>query len=99
MCAWVVEKREVVADNAVVASAHQLASQAGIEILRNGGNAVDAAAATSFAIGVVEPFMSGIGAGGVINIRLSSGERCAIDAYIQAPKKITFFDWSTTGHK
>lgn len=99
MCAWVVEKKEVVVDNAVVASAHQLASQAGIEILRSGGNAVDAAAATSFAIGVVEPFMSGLGAGGVINIRLSSGEQCAIDAYIQAPKKITSFDWSTTGHK
>jgi len=99
MCAWVVEKREVIADNAIVASAHQLASQAGIEILRTGGNAVDAAAATSFAIGVVEPFMSGIGAGGVINIRLNSGERCAIDAYIQAPRKINSFDWSTTGHK
>lgn len=96
---WIVEKKEIVVDNAIVSSAHRLASQAGVEMLMNGGNAVDAAAATSFALGVVEPFMSGIGGGGVINIRLSSGEHCIIDSFIQAPRKITSFDWSLVGHK
>lgn len=96
---WIFEKKEIVAVNGVVSSAHRLASQAGVEMLLSGGNAVDAAAATSFAIGVVEPFMSGIGGGGVINIRLSSGECCAIDGFVQAPRRITSFDWSLVGHK
>ena len=96
---WIVEKNEVIVDKGVVSSAHQLASQAGLEILMNGGNAVDAGAATSFAIGVVEPFMSSIGGGGAINIHLASEENIVIDGYVAAPKKIRDFDWSSAGYK
>jgi gamma-glutamyltranspeptidase/glutathione hydrolase len=96
---WIVDKKEVISDNGVVSSAHRLASQAGIEMLMNGGNAVDAGAATSFAIGVVEPFMNSIGGGGVINIRLRSGERCVIDGYVMAPKNIKDYDWTPALHK
>ena len=96
---WIVQKKEVIVNNGLVSSAHRLASQAGVEMLMKGGNAVDAGAAVSFAISVVEPFMSSIGGGGVINIRLSSGEKCVIDGYVMAPKNTRDYDWTPVLHK
>ena len=73
----------------MVVSAQPLASDAGLSILRQGGNAVDAAVATAFAISVVEPFSAGIGGGGFLLMSSSQGEMRALDFRERAPLKAT----------
>jgi gamma-glutamyltranspeptidase/glutathione hydrolase len=69
----------------MVAAKHELAVQAGNDILDQGGNAVDAAVAVGFAIGVVEPWMSGIGGVGFMTIQKANGQRAVIDYFGTAP--------------
>lgn len=69
-----------------VASADPLASAAGVRVLKRGGNAVDAAVATSLALGVVGPALSGIGGGGFFLVRLKGGETRYIDYREVAPR-------------
>ena len=71
--------------NGVVTTAHPLGTEAGIAILEQGGNAVDAAVAAAYALAVVEPSMSGIGGRAQILIHTSEGEIHGIDATTQAP--------------
>ncbi|MDF5711244.1 MAG: gamma-glutamyltransferase [Nostoc sp. S4] len=74
----------------MVVSAHPLASEAGISMLRKGGNAVDAAVATALAISVVEPFSAGIGGGGFLLMHFEkTGEMKALDFRERAPLKAT----------
>ncbi|HYX17053.1 MAG TPA: gamma-glutamyltransferase [Nostoc sp.] len=74
----------------MVVSAHPLASEAGILMLGKGGNAVDAAVATTFAISVVEPFSAGIGGGGFLLMHSEkTGEMKALDFRERAPLKAT----------
>ena len=75
----------VVADSAMVVSAHPLASQVGVNILKQGGNAVDAAIAVQFALAVVFPVAGNIGGGGFMVIREASGRADCLDYRERAP--------------
>lgn len=82
-------KREAVADRGMVTSNHPLASLAGTEMLVQGGNAVDAAVATMFALSVVEPMMTSIFGAGFLTIRLADGTQTTIDNYATIPAAAT----------
>lgn len=78
--------RPVHARKAMVVSVHQQASQVGADILRQGGNAVDAAVATGFALAVVHPAAGNIGGGGFMLLRKANGEVHFLDFREKAPK-------------
>lgn len=83
------QNSEVGPNGAVVTSANPYATQAGLAILADGGNAIDAAVGVMFALGVVEPQSSGIGGGGFMMIRLKSGESVVVDTREVAPASAT----------
>jgi gamma-glutamyltranspeptidase/glutathione hydrolase len=74
------------AKKAAVAADHPLASRAGVEVLKKGGNAVDAACAVAFALGVVNPAGSGIGGGGFMLVARPGKKTVALDFRERAPK-------------
>jgi gamma-glutamyltranspeptidase / glutathione hydrolase len=75
----------ITAQNGVVVSANVLASAVGMEVLRAGGNAVDAAIATGLALAVVHPTAGNVGGGGFMVIRFPDGRATAIDFREKAP--------------
>jgi gamma-glutamyltranspeptidase/glutathione hydrolase len=81
--------RVAAGDSAMVVAVSPLAVQVGVEVLRRGGNAVDAAAAVGFALAVVHPAAGNIGGGGFLVVRLASGEVATLDYREAAPGRAT----------
>jgi len=77
------------AQHSIVVSVHELASRAGVEIMQAGGNAVDAAVATGFALAVVHPAAGNIGGGGFMLIRMADGKTHFLDYREKAPAAAT----------
>lgn len=102
------EEAPVTATNGMVVSTDAYASEAGVRVLQAGGNAVDAAIATSFALAVVNPEAGNIGGGGFMVVRLADGATAALDYRERAPLSATrnmyldeegdLTDKSTLGH-
>jgi len=72
---WTITKSVVTGDGGIVVSQHHEASHVGASVLAQGGNAIDAAIATSAALGVVEPWMSGIGGCGNLLVYLAEEQK------------------------
>jgi len=82
-------EQPVRAQHGMVVSVHHLASDAGLKILRSGGNAVDAAVATGFALAVVHPIAGNLGGGGFLLLRQHDGKSTFIDFREKAPLAAT----------
>ena len=81
-------KQEALGERGMVSTKHRLASAAALEMLRGGGNVIDAAVAAAFAVGVVEPASSGIGGGGYLVYQV--GERGGVFGFpMRAPLDVT----------
>lgn len=78
---WWPQKAEAVAEQGMVVAKHPLAAEAGLEMLRQGGNAIDAAVATGFVISVVEPMMSCLAGVGFMVIHLAKEQQSVVVEY------------------
>ncbi len=95
---WRPDKDEVIVENGAVATAHPIAAQVGVDILKSGGNAVDAAIATGFCLNVVEPSSSCIAGHGQMIVHMATERRnAAIEYGHRAPRAATTDMFKITG--
>ena len=93
-----VTKPALQSEGGIVAAQHRRAAEVGARILRDGGDALDAVIATSFALGVLEPWMSGIGGGGAMVLyRAKENRYTVIDFGMRAPESLDIADYPLTG--
>lgn len=94
----IIHKPGVQSEHGVVASQHIGAARVGAAILAKGGNAVDAAIATSLALGVLEPWMSGLAAGGCMMVWHAKQKRCQVVNFgMRAPDSLNPADYPLSG--
>jgi len=86
---WAAPLRPTHAQHAMVASVHELASRAGADAMKAGGNAIDAAVATGFVLSVVHPQAGNLGGGGFMLIRMADGKTRFLDFREKAPAAAT----------
>jgi gamma-glutamyltranspeptidase/glutathione hydrolase len=79
----------VAAENGMVVSAQRLATKVGVDVLRRGGNAIDAAVAVGYALAVVYPAAGNLGGGGFMTVRLADGRKTFLDFREKAPLAAT----------
>jgi len=85
-------------EQGIVSAQHRRAAEAGAAILQQGGNAVDAAIATSFALGVLEPWASGIGGGGAMVLyRVKQDDYTVVDFGMRAPASLDLAHYPLAG--
>ena len=95
---WRLAKPAVTSRRGLVAAQNPEAARAGAGVLARGGNAVDAALATAFALGTTEPWMSGVGGGGIMLIyRADERQVHAIDYTMNSPKRLDPKRYPTVG--
>ena len=91
---WQITKPARRSAKGLVSSQHRLASLAGAKVLAEGGNAVDAAVTTALTIGAVEPWMSGLGGGGIMLVYVAAEDRTyAVDYTMVAPQALNPADY------
>jgi gamma-glutamyltranspeptidase/glutathione hydrolase len=95
---WIIRKPAVESDGGIVTAQHETAARVGADVLARGGNAVDAAIATAFALAAVEPWMSGLGGCGCMVVYLAREKRTfALEFGVKAPLALDPADYPLSG--
>ena len=93
-----VRKPAIVSERGIVSAQHRVAAEVGAGVLAKGGDCIDAVIATSFALGALEPWMSGIGGGGTMVLYRAKEQRFeVIDFGMCAPQGLSATDYPLTG--